>query len=54
MNKALLEWANYHLGKIELKAANVKDDLDDGFFLVMLIEMVTKDKFGEYHSRTIA
>ena len=45
---------NHHLGKIELKAKNIRDDLMDGFFLAMLIETVTGKSLGSYHSRLFA
>jgi hypothetical protein len=45
---------NHHLGKIELNAKNIRDDLMDGFFLAMLIEAVTGKSLGSYHSRLFA
>eukprot|EP00002_Diphylleia_rotans_P032243 TRINITY_DN6756_c0_g1_i10.p1 TRINITY_DN6756_c0_g1~~TRINITY_DN6756_c0_g1_i10.p1 ORF type:complete len:2620 (-),score=451.36 TRINITY_DN6756_c0_g1_i10:125-7984(-) len=53
-NTAKLDWLNYHLGKVDLKAENLDSDFQDGFLLILLIEVITEKPIENYRSRVTA
>eukprot|EP00002_Diphylleia_rotans_P011601 TRINITY_DN2288_c0_g1_i1.p1 TRINITY_DN2288_c0_g1~~TRINITY_DN2288_c0_g1_i1.p1 ORF type:complete len:2402 (+),score=445.90 TRINITY_DN2288_c0_g1_i1:75-7280(+) len=48
---AMLKWVNYHLQKWDMDAANLEEDLYDGFLVILLIQIVTDTPMTDFRAR---